>query len=65
MAAKTMQDIVGRIEKGKGDVETVRIKVHKANLIVGNRVTTAGEVVPATLTQAARLVNEGLAALAE
>jgi hypothetical protein len=64
-ACLSMEEIKQRIERGRGDVETTLIRVHKSNLIVGEHVTTAGDVVPASLWRAMQLVNEGLAALAE
>jgi hypothetical protein len=61
---KTMRDVVELIEKGKFE-ETEKIKALKANLVVGNRVTMAGEVLVVNVWEAKRLVNDGVAASAE
>ena len=65
MSAKMLEDIKMRINRGHGDDETVKIKSLRAGVIVGNRVTSAGETVPATLWTAVRLINDGLAELVE
>jgi hypothetical protein len=59
MATITVRDLQDKVDLGQGD-QTVRIKVNRS-MLVGNRVTSPGEIVKTTVFKALQLVKEEVA----